>query len=293
MQSFFEEFRKKVDSGYIIFKVIDGLDASGKGEITNALAKIESNNGSDVILRDYPEYKAPWGKVLKYLLRVDDKGLSIQERMSVYALNRLETIDSIIQTVNRLNSKKITIIFDRFFTSNIMTIAYFLKGRFENIEQSEIPKKLKEIDEEIKTYLDLMFEVDREFIEILGVINTKVCIPQISPRISLERLSKDPSRDGADKYETPIVQTLSDYLYSISSEYENLHIKILKQQGKSPENIASDIYKEYRQLRGSTQGKIIHLKYDETIEFSERVQTATDEILNKFPKLKTLVGLEA
>ena len=106
--------------------MIDGQDASGKGTVILELSKLASDVGLDPLLVDYPNYNLPWGKVLTHLLKVDDEGLEVKDRMLVYALNRLETVAAIQAHLleSQLQGKKPVLLMDRCHTSNILTAAY-------------------------------------------------------------------------------------------------------------------------------------------------------------------------
>ncbi len=197
---------------------LDGLDGAGKGSCAEELANILPGN---TIIVDYPQYNLPWGKVLKHLLTENDEGLSVEDRMLVYALNRLETVDAIKAQVNSLSELKlpVNIVFDRFFTSNIITAAYY----YSKLSPDKRPN-------DVRTWLlemyKLMRQIDSEFIEALGLENALVFVPMINESESLSRVLTDTSREGADMYENLSVQSVARQMYLIvANEFpDQIHV---------------------------------------------------------------------
>lgn len=208
--------------GNIKFSVIDGLDGSGKGSCTYKIAQEIADRGFNVLIVAYPHYHTPWGKVLEHLLHESDEGLNIYERMAVYALNRIESIESLklnIQDISKDNKFPIYILFDRFVTSNALTCAYYLNknGKITNLRSK------------LKTYYQFMWDIDKVFVKELGLQSSKVYVPLINCSISLQALEDDKSRKGKDLYENIQIQELANQIYLILSQMDPKHLVIFDQ----------------------------------------------------------------
>jgi len=292
MQNHFDQFGELTNK-QIHFVAIDGLDGSGKGTLAEEIVNLQIELGRNALLIDFPQYSTKWGKILKYLLTVDDKGLTLPERMAVYALNRLECVDALINEGLKFKEETV-VVFDRFPTSNILTIAYYLaKNELKDVELTELEESLKAKMEVIKKYINEMFVLDDEFLKVLALETVKVCIPKINPRISMERLENDATRDGADSYENLRVQIIADYLYGIAATYHE-NILILEQEGRSPKEIALDIVKLYglNKSASNLNSQRTKIKLHSDPEISDRMKEAMNRLLEKFPRLKSLLNLE-
>src|SRR5690606_536967 len=291
MQNHFDQFGELTNK-QIHFVAIDGLDGSGKGTLAEEIVNLQIELGRNALLIDFPQYSTKWGKILKYLLTVDDKGLTLPERMAVYALNRLECVDALINEGLKFKEETV-VVFDRFPTSNILTIAYYLaKNELKDVELTELEESLKAKMEVIKKYINEMFVLDDEFLKVLALETVKVCIPKINPRISMERLENDTTRDGADSYENLRVQIIADYLYGIAATYHE-NILILEQEGRSPKEIALDIVKLYglNKSASNLNSQRTKIKLHSDPEISDRMKEAMNRLLEKFPRLKSLLNL--
>ncbi|WKZ31497.1 MAG: hypothetical protein QY318_01910 [Candidatus Dojkabacteria bacterium] len=224
------EPEKELPSLADICIVIDGLDGSGKGTLAEYLAN-RGLEGYNFIV-DYPQYGLPWGKVLYSLLHENDQGLSINDRMLVYALNRLETAHQLrwhMEKTRIVPDIKINLIFDRFATSNIITAAYYYKlvqDKWRTFPLENPADEQSSLKDWILPMYDHMMQIDAEFMQILGVSDAVVFVPMLDERISMESLLNDQSRSGVDMYETASVQGLARKLYRIVAEAhpERLHL---------------------------------------------------------------------
>lgn len=197
------EYYRLVNTNKIKFIAFDGLDGSGKGTIVDLLSRILVNSGYNVIKISLPVYSTKYGKLLKHLLNVSDENLTLLERMNIYALNRLEiTSEIVIKSVEitRNSKSKLFVVFDRFVTSNVITIAYYLQKHTKLIHQENI-------------YLENIKKVDLFFINFLKLENTKIVVPSIDVEISMKRLSNDSTRKNIDMYEKYDVQKKARDLY--------------------------------------------------------------------------------
>ncbi len=275
------------------FIVIDGLDGSGKGTITDLLANKCIKYGNNVLKVDYPQYTTKWGKILKYLLKVNDMNLNLEERMAVYSINRLESIDSIFLSVNSFKNidNDLTIIFDRFPTSNVLTISYYLAKSINNKDlDTKILDKLP-----VNKYLKLMNSLDKYFYNFFKLKNAKIVIPQINPRITIDRIQRDNTREGSDSYENINVQTIADYIYKELSNIPNSNIYIVNQEEKPPQIVANavfNIYKHnYTKPLEVNDCEILNLSINNDTVQSLEVENSINHILSKYPKLVNLLNI--
>lgn len=233
------EPRKEIPRLADRYIVLDGLDGSGKGTLAECLANTALEGYSIVV--DYPQYELPWGKFLKHLLHENDEGLSIKDRMLVYALNRLETAMQLREHINQARQDnpdiKINLIFDRSPISNIITAAYYFKsiqnewrlvppeGDTYDYNISD-PEKSFDVKQWILDLYDFMMKIDAEFMRISGVTDAMVFVPMIDEQVSMHSLHQDSSRSGADLYENESVQGFARLLYKIVAEAhpERLHL---------------------------------------------------------------------
>lgn len=232
-----KEFAKLADTCI----VLDGLDGSGKATLAEYLAN-QGLEGYNLIV-DFPQYGLPWGKFLHHLLREHDEGLSIKDRMLVYALNRLETAGQLREHIMRIREAnpdiKINLIFDRFATSNIITAAYYFISVQDqwrvvppdfNVDAYDYnisdPEKPFDLNQWILDQYDYMMQIDAEFMRILGVADAMVFVPMLHEDISMNSLRNDSSRSGTDLYEKEDVQRLARKLYDIVAEAhpERFHV---------------------------------------------------------------------
>ena len=202
-----------IKEGKVKSIIVDGLDGAGKGTIVDAATTILSQEGGyDTLCVKYPLYETHWGIILRHLLYEDDEGLTLDERMTVYALNRIESIYSLQRSVLNLASRgryPLFVLFDRFVTSNVLTAAYyFAKTR------KLLPSK-REVD---NLYLKMQ-NIDRYFLRKMGLEDFHVTIPVVSTSVSLDAIMADGKRNrGADLYENTSVQNIADAFYKQLSE---------------------------------------------------------------------------
>lgn len=190
-------FRKRI--------MLDGLDGSGKGTLAKEIA---SRLPGESVIIDYPQYDLPWGKVLRHLLDVSDKGLSIENRMLIYALNRAETIIQLLEVITE--NPQVHLIFDRGPTSNILTMAYYY---------TKLPDSLKPSGDDLERWVikhyTYMREIDSTFYSVLGLSETPVFVPMLNSAETITSITQDSSRQGYDSYETIDVQEIARYFYTI------------------------------------------------------------------------------
>lgn len=203
-QSVYEKY--VLDYSIVSPLAIDGLDASGKGVLTATIAEILCYEGKNVLLVDYPQYDTPWGRRIDYFLHNNVPGLTMQDRLQAFALNRAETIDPIQKTATGLyqkTAKQVFIIFDRFPTSCMITLAYSMLNPTDELKEPDWFERAVEI----------MQQVDAKFMRKLMLSKTEVFVPMLTPKLALDALLKDRSRKRIDLYETHDVQEKAHYLY--------------------------------------------------------------------------------
>ena len=190
--------------------IIDGLDGTGKETSSNLIAENLSSKGYNSLVVSYPQYNTYWGNVITSFLREDGENfdLSLKERMLVYAINRLESVSSIKKSIEGNYSKNGQfIIFDRFFTSNLITYSYFTKGT-PNIDKKDLA--------EVYRY---MKSIDSLFLSELRIPNVPIMIPTLDIQSSSELLKNDSKTDSKDSYEKLDVQRKAYEVYRFVSEY--------------------------------------------------------------------------
>lgn len=205
------ETKELIEQGKAQVLILDGLDGSGKGSCAQKTAEILAGSGNNCLLVEFPAYDLPWGQFLTHLLHESDEGLSIYDRMRVYALNRLEVLDSIqemTQSLSKTSDKPLYIIFDRFVTSNTISAAYYLTSERGG---QEYPTGLT--DEFLKEMYNFMLDIDHNFLTTLGLGNSKVYIPMLSSDDTIKSMQLDASRAMLDMHENPNVQSLSREAY--------------------------------------------------------------------------------
>ena len=257
--------------------MIDGQDASGKGTVILELSKLASDVGLDPLLVDYPNYNLPWGKVLTHLLKVDDEGLEVKDRMLVYALNRLETVAAIQAHLleSQLQGKKPVLLMDRCHTSNILTAAYYF-------HKKNTKPLLNDLDNLFSLY-NYMLSIDSKYLELLGISeNWNVWVPLISAEMTMQRLNQDKSRNGSDNYERFEIQATAANFYRQISLYD-LRVKTFdqfdpeSQKFMTPIDIASNIlFQSGLEFNSDRKGNVERLVVDELAlnESSRYVTTA-------------------
>lgn len=271
--------------------VVDGLDGGGKTSITSEIKRIYEDLGYNTVIVHFPQYTTPWGKEIRDLLDTGDKGLTLLERMVVYALNRLECVDTIKEQVSRLEGSSV-LLFDRFPTSNVLTLAYYLAaGSLENASEEDVSKWIEQNSDEIDYYVSIITEIDCAFMRALNIEDAEVYVPTIDPAISLARIANDASRlNGGDTYENYQVQMIAYHLYKTIAEAGLLNIKIVEQDGRDPSTIAKDIVNRSGLLDSGTVEKptSVRVKVGEDPYISPSIQTEMQRLITRFPKLRNL-----
>ncbi|MCS7317817.1 MAG: hypothetical protein NZZ41_05885 [Candidatus Dojkabacteria bacterium] len=285
-----DDYKKLVKSKKVYSIVFDGLDGVGKGTLANLLSKKLVSLSHNVVYISLPVYTTEYGKIIKHLLTTSDENLTIEERMYVYAINRLEIITEIINKAYNLYQKNpnsyVVLIFDRFVTSNVLTIAYYIS-------------KNKTLNLDVDKYLKKIPLVDKLFLDILELENIKVFIPSVDIDVALTRIKQDKERNFIDMYETANVQIIANTLYQhLSKMYiPSLQIQILKIDiEEKPEQIINKCINflekdtNYNQLFCNTNektGSLDTIQGDESYIFAN-VLNEIRKILYAFPNIQKL-----
>lgn len=138
----------------------EGSDQVGKGETANEIAQKYCSEGIDTTLISFPYYATPIGYCIREVLTggfTDSVAISesreVYVKMALFALNRLEILNSILSSQHRG-----IYIFDRGPFSNALTIAHYLVN--EGSSKANL-------DDLVDTAIDL----DRYFIKVLSIDN--------------------------------------------------------------------------------------------------------------------------
>lgn len=284
------ETKKKIIDGEIPTLVVDGLDGSGKSSTTNEITKILEQSGKRIVKVKYPQYNTPWGKFIKLTLNDPECDLNIMERMAIYAINRLESLGRIFYECEVTENSTI-LVFDRFSTSNIITLSYFLAlNELRDFNDSEIDKYLEDNSAQIIEYIKLMMEIDSDFLDLSGFRGKNVVVLAIDPEISMARLRSDQQREYLDQYEDPKVQKIAAKIYHLASDYQEFNINILNQDGLQQKQLASRVIDFYGLDLGRGEGEIVivNLQENDVADKPKEINLAIEKLLSKYPRLKNL-----
>lgn len=180
--------------------VVEGGDQVGKGDAVCNLSRELANEGYDVCVVSFPCYATPIGNAVREVLTKDtffklgfDPDEEISCKMALFALNRLEVLNSILQ-----DNEDTLYVCDRGPFSNALTIAYGIaQGR---VDASEVDSL---VDEAL--LLDSFFR---------RCMNSDRCVIKLSNT----NRKWSGAREDADLHERTDVQELSEGIYDIFSE---------------------------------------------------------------------------
>lgn len=185
--------------------VIEGADQVGKGDTTHDLLEVLISRSISVYRLSFPQYATPFGSAIRLFLKngVDDidslthvKGTrrEIEIRMMMFALDRLQALESILRCINVENS---VLLLDRGPYSNALTIAYGMSVVGEIADQ------------DISEMANLGFEMEKYLINSLGLDK---CVIQLSATHGKDGWSS--LRGGEeDQYEKREIQENADKAY--------------------------------------------------------------------------------
>lgn len=152
--------------------VIEGADQVGKGDTTHKLLEVLNSRSIPVFRLSFPQYATPVGAAIRLFLKngVDDihslshiKGTrrEIEIRMMMFALDRLQALESILRCIKVENS---ILLLDRGPYSNALTIAYGMSV-MEKITDQDISEMAK-LGFEMEQYLINSLELDKCVIQL-------------------------------------------------------------------------------------------------------------------------------
>ncbi len=267
--------------------ILDGLDGSGKGTWATYVERYMIGAGVNVVRVEFPNYNTFLGEKIHTMLRSNK--LELKERFSLFALNRLECVDEIrraVEILYNINHRVVQVVFDRFSSSNLITLAYILS---EDEDLKKIPDEQLEnyinnpevVD--LKKMLGLMIEVDRFFHEILGIRLDKaeIWIPDVHHLEVIERIKNDETRVDSDNYEKARVQLIARLLYKKANQFGIYHFRFManEKHGTSPLlEVSTNYFK--RKFADDEEGTPLVYKIDkiENTNYSREVLDAMDKI---------------
>ena len=187
--------------------VFEGGDQVGKGDATQKFVNTLSQENICVNRVAFPMYATPIGSTIRKFLKEgigDIKSLEkiagtrreIEVRMLVYALNRLEALESILR---HPDCSVGVFLLDRSPYSHALTIAYGLKGFKDSKITNEDVKEL------------LQFTLDSEDL-LIKTLNLKNCVVRLTADNG-DQGWKASRVDDADLLESKDVQETADTLY--------------------------------------------------------------------------------
>lgn len=216
-----EMFQSFLQDGTVQVGCIDGLDGSGKQSAALEVAKILKERGVSTLIVSYPYDFSSLGKqIRKYLSNgwiEQNEYIDLPSRRSLYALNRAQTIEIIINRtieINRRVKTPVKIIFDRCPTSILVTFSA------EKLYQAgEGPLIISE--EEVKDELIKIYDIDANFISIFGIDTLTIHIPMVSPEATVAAIInavKIGERKEKDVYEKSDIQNAARMSYLIAAK---------------------------------------------------------------------------
>ena len=97
-----------------MFFVIDSIDGGGSETQGKLVTQALEKQGKSVILKNFPEYKTPIGKMIREFL-YENKDLPVEQQFLLYGLQFVAAAKEIAQ-----ESKKNVVIADRYFTTALV-----------------------------------------------------------------------------------------------------------------------------------------------------------------------------
>lgn len=288
----FDLYHQAIVDGSITHSALDGLDGCGKGTLAKEVAIRCTQNGADALIVEFPSYQRKWGKIIRQCLDAPGGpsalGLTRDEMMTLYALNRLETIHDVITTaVNSVSNRKpLHIIFDRFPTSNIITSAFWASRNPDDLVLTDLNEQTR--------LLDFMHQIDKHFFTLLAVKNTPIYIPIVDYSTVIKSIDDDITRTDRDAYEQPDVQEVADFLYKkldaihpqvqLHSQYKSTEEGIEQKERKSVSEIVDNFNIEFPSHSGT--GTVHTLSQTDVIPI--RIQSCIKDVLLNFGRLNQL-----
>lgn len=210
--------------------VIEGGDQVGKGTALENLLNYLSEEGVETLPLSFPNYGTPVGAAIRIVQTtrcLEERGLESDEvikcKMALYALNRLEVINFVLEKEDQGK----TYVWDRSAYSNAVSLGYHYSCTGNRVDSK--------VEENIETALEMDEFLRKSF-------NTDNCII----RLQMSGESWKPQRgEGEDNHEKSDVQELSNQIYDLYREKigEGWKDVVTKDSGKwrSHKEILEDI----------------------------------------------------
>lgn len=238
---------------------IEGGDQVGKGDATSRIVKELERDGVNLTFSSFPVYATPIGTVIRSFLKdgfsdTELKGIdSLDVRMALFALNRLEFMDVYLSNKKYRNTM---LILDRSPFSNALTIGYWLSLQ-EGWNKGEVER-----------YIDNAMDFDSLMISKLGLDR---CVVQLK---SEESEWRNVRGEETDLHEKSDVQERSGKVYEMYKEVvgSGWHQVVTKRDDgwRSRDDIWNDIEKILLDTYGDMYDVRRGIRYD--IGFREIVK---------------------
>lgn len=186
--------------------VVEGIDQVGKADTSHDLSQELLSQNLSICTFSFPQYATPFGGAIRLFLKngvneieqlqdIKESRREIEIRMMMYALDRLQALESILRVPDK---ERGVLLLDRGPYSNALTIAYGLSA-------------VKDVsDQDITEMANLGFEKETYLIKILGLDK---CVIQLSADYG-ESGWKSIRNGGEDQYEKREVQERANEVYS-------------------------------------------------------------------------------
>lgn len=235
---------------------LEGGDQVGKADATNNLFLGLEKSNINLTYSSFPIYSTPIGTSIRLLLKegcsedVLSQESSLEARMALFALNRLEYMDVLLSD-SRYSQN--FLLFDRSPFSNALTISYGLTS-LNGVNENDLLK-----------YINMSLDLDSLMISKLGL---ERCVVQLqSKRKSWENVRME----QGDQYEREEVQEKCDSVYEMYKKVvgSGWHQVVTKDdsgwRGKTEiyENILKIIRNTYGEMDDIKNGKNLPLGFSE------------------------------
>ncbi|PKN03104.1 hypothetical protein CVU76_03755 [Candidatus Dojkabacteria bacterium HGW-Dojkabacteria-1] len=180
-----------------IFSIdVEGGDQVGKGDAVGNIAKELASEGYDVCIVSFPCYATPVGNAVREVLKNDHlnhMGLDSQEalssKMALFALNRLEVLNFLIQ-----QKSDCVYVFDRGPFSNALTIAYAYAKGLSHINSESLVEEALSFD---------------------SFFRQKMLVDNCVIRLFNNASNWSKEREDGDLHESKDVQDISEGIYRV------------------------------------------------------------------------------
>lgn len=280
-------FQSLLQNGTIQVGCIDGLDGSGKQSAALEVAKILEKHGVSTLIVSFPYDFSSLGKQMrKYLSNgwiEQDEYIDLPSRRTLYALNRAQTIEIIINRTVEITQKlktPVKIIFDRCPTSILVTFSA------EKLYQAG-EKPLTISEEDVANELIRIYDIDANFISTFGIDDLTIHIPMVSPETTVNAIVnavKTGERKEKDVYEKSDIQSAARMSYLIAAKLfpQKFHVfsQMLhdRETRMSKEQIGKLLYESFKWNDASSDNKAIIETLTTDIDSHPELINESDEL---------------